>query len=109
MVMETHYQVVHQKQDVLETALPLFLDVQMKQQKIMIQMLLQMMVHVHGMVDVLHQIKYLVMMVVDVSLHLMYVMELQNMVMHLGAQIVLMVLMKVQIVVNLEIMQLKFV
>jgi hypothetical protein len=61
------------------------------------------------MVDVHLLIKYLVMMVADVFLHLGYVMELQNMVMHHGVQIVLMVLMKVQTVVNLEIMQLKFV
>ena len=78
-------------------------------QKIIIQMLPQMMEHVLGMVDVHLRIKYLVMMVVHAYQHLMFVMDLLNMVTHRGDLIVLMVLMRVQIVVNLELMQLKFV
>ena len=94
MVMVIHYQVVHQNLDVLEIVLHQYLDVQMKQQKIMIQMLLQMMEHVHGMVDVLLQLKYHVQMEVNVFQLLMYVMELLNMVMLHGVLIVLTDLMK---------------
>ena len=109
MVMENHNLVVHLTLDALEIVLVLYQVVQMKLLKIIILMLIQMMDLVLGMVVVLILNRYLVMMVVHAYQHLMFVMDLLNMVTHRGDLIVLMVLMRVQIVVNLELMQLKFV